>query len=170
MKKFIVLIIMAFALCSCATYATYGDIALLNNNGETIQRWDNAIIDKDSPTEITRGIKAGGALNFQDEDGVYHYINGGIIIVDNLTQKAITYAERQEYNSRDLKTIIEEYNAIKLQVTQKESELKTLPKNSEEYRERKAEITRLKRQMDELAKKGYTMGGNPSNFGRSNWY
>lgn len=93
------------------TTTTYGDISLLDNNGEVIREWNNTAIQGEIETTTdfyefyggeshwkhrSYGITStftslkNNGLNFTDESGETHYVSGGIIIIDNITSKIDT--------------------------------------------------------------------------------
>ena len=85
---FILLIILTS--CGVTKVTSYGDVSLLNTNGEVIQKWENSTLSSETYDNYTGQqisyslpLKNGG-LNFTDKDGESHYISGGIIIVDNI--------------------------------------------------------------------------------------
>ena len=85
---FILLIILTS--CGVTNVISYGDVSLLNTNGEMIQKWENSTLSSETYDNYTGEqisyffpLKNGG-LNFTDKDGEGHYISGGIIIVDNI--------------------------------------------------------------------------------------
>lgn len=85
---FILLVI--FTSCGVTNVISYGDVSLLNTNGEMIQKWESStlsteIYDNYTGQQISYSypLKNSG-LNFTDKDGGTHYISGGIIIVDNI--------------------------------------------------------------------------------------
>src|SRR5574344_179362 len=85
---FILLIILTS--CGVTKVTSYGDVSLLNTNGEVIQKWENSTLGAETYDNYTgqqisysQPLKNSG-LNFTDKDGEGHYISGGIIIVDNI--------------------------------------------------------------------------------------
>lgn len=113
------LIILTFSSCGVSrTLITYGDISVLGYDGKAVRQWDNCTMDTEtidgSYVTKTHAIKEGGGLLFTDDSGESHYINGGIIIVDNIrtTENGSAPSEfeyehlKKEYNrvSKLLKT------------------------------------------------------------------
>lgn len=78
-------ITLLFQSCSTTKSFTFGDITVLNSNGEIIRQWDDSILDpkvfKDFPNKT---CYVNGGLFFTDNNGEYHYISGGVIVVDNI--------------------------------------------------------------------------------------
>ncbi len=117
MKKILLLCLMVIAVSSCTiTYDTYsysyqGDVELLSNDGNIIEKWNNAIFsvgDSCRYDEIYNhniAYKKHGGLEFLSEEGDYMYINGGIIIVRDIRKNVKRNpAEVQE------KSIVEDEN------------------------------------------------------------
>ena len=100
---FILLIILTS--CGVTKVASYGDVSLLNTNGEVIQKWENSTLGAETYDNYTgqqisysQPLKNSG-LNFTDKDGETHYISGGIIIVDNI--RTISHSEPTIQTSDD---------------------------------------------------------------------
>lgn len=91
MKSIIPFILLAvLTSCGVTSVISYGDVSLLDSNGEMIQQWDNSTLgisayDNCTGQKISYSypLKNEG-LNFTDKDGEVHYISGGIIIVNNI--------------------------------------------------------------------------------------
>ena len=108
MKHIITLLAIVFAtitISSCGvskTIITYGDISILGYDGKTVRKWDNCTMDTEtidgSYVSKTHAIKEGGGLLFTDDIGESHYINGGIIVVDNIRSTRVYNKEDQDTN------------------------------------------------------------------------
>ena len=127
---FILLIILTS--CGVTKITSYGDVSLLNTNGEVIQKWENSTLSSETYDNYTGEqisyffpLKNGG-LNFTDKDGEGHYISGGIIIVDNIrTINQSTPAIQESDN--DLTSdnnLTSEYENLNEQYSEKEKYLK----------------------------------------------
>ena len=127
---FILLVI--FTSCGVTNVISYGDVSLLNTNGEMIQKWESStlsteIYDNYTGQQISYSypLKNSG-LNFTDKDGEGHYISGGIIIVDNIrTINQSTPAIQESDN--DLTSdnnLTSEYENLNEQYSEKEKYLK----------------------------------------------
>ena len=127
---FILLIILTS--CGVTKITSYGDVSLLNTNGEVIQKWENSTLSSETYDNYTGQqisyslpLKNGG-LNFTDKDGEGHYISGGIIIVDNIrTINQSTPAIQESDN--DLTSdnnLTSEYENLNEQYSEKEKYLK----------------------------------------------
>lgn len=116
MKKILLLCFIAIAVSSCTiTYDTYsysyqGDVELLSNDGNIIEKWNNAIFsvgDSCRYDEIYNhniAYKKHGGLEFLSEEGDHMYINGGIIIVRDIRkniQRNPAEVEKYEYEEEN---------------------------------------------------------------------
>ena len=121
---FILLVI--FTSCGVTNVISYGDVSLLNTNGEMIQKWESStlsteIYDNYTGQQISYSypLKNSG-LNFTDKDGETHYISGGIIIVDNI--RTTGHSEPTIQTSDDNQE--SEYENLKKQYSEKRQYLK----------------------------------------------
>ena len=121
---FILLVI--FTSCGVTNVISYGDVSLLNTNGEMIQKWESStlsteIYDNYTGQQISYSypLKNSG-LNFTDKDGETHYISGGIIIVDNI--RTTGHSEPTIQTSDNDQT--SEYENLKKQYSEKRQYLK----------------------------------------------
>ena len=121
---FILLVI--FTSCGVTNVISYGDVSLLNTNGEMIQKWESStlsteIYDNCTGQQISYSypLKNSG-LNFTDKDGETHYISGGIIIVDNI--RTTGHSEPTIQVSDDNQE--SEYENLKKQYSEKRQYLK----------------------------------------------
>ena len=88
MKKLIVLYFISFIMCSCSIQSYYGNISLLNENGEIINKWDNSIIQVcNGYTGETFTPYKNGGIEFFTEQNDHLYISGGIIIINKINSK-----------------------------------------------------------------------------------
>ena len=121
---FILLIILTS--CGVTKVTSYGDVSLLNTNGEIIQKWDSSTLgsetyDNSTGQQISYSLPLkNGGLNFTDKDGESHYISGGIIIVDNIRTISQSTPVIQE-SDNDLTS---EYENPKEQYSEKRKYLK----------------------------------------------
>ena len=122
---FILLVI--FTSCGVTNVISYGDVSLLNTNGEMIQKWESStlsteIYDNYTGQQISYSypLKNSG-LNFTDKDGETHYISGGIIIVDNI--RTTSHSEQPTIQTSD-NDQTSEYENLKKQYSEKRKYLK----------------------------------------------
>lgn len=122
---FILLVI--FTSCGVTNVISYGDVSLLNTNGEMIQKWESStlsteIYDNYTGQQISYSypLKNSG-LNFTDKDGGTHYISGGIIIVDNI--RTTSHSEQPTIQTSD-NDQTSEYENLKKQYSEKRQYLK----------------------------------------------
>ena len=98
---------MAIAVCSCGvtSYSIMGNVTLLSNDGNTIEKWDNATLSVGDTFygNYNTPYKNGG-MELTTEQGERIYVNGGIIIVRNIETNARTVSTNQTqevYNNDD---------------------------------------------------------------------
>ena len=143
MKHIIPFILLVFLTsCGVTNVISYGDVSLLNTNGEMIQKWDNSTLgtetyDNYSGQQISYShpLKNSG-LNFTDKDGETHYISGGIIIVNNI--RTTKYSEPAIQTSDNTQT--SEYENLKKQYSEKKQYLKN---NTGKFSDKELESIKL---------------------------
>ena len=127
---FILLIILTS--CGVTKITSYGDVSLLNTNGETIQKWENSTLGSETYDNYTGEqisysfpLKNGG-LNFTDKDGESHYISGGIIIVDNIRtiNQSKPVIQKSDNDLTSDNNLTAEYENLKKQYSEKRKYLK----------------------------------------------
>ena len=127
---FILLIILTS--CGVTKITSYGDVSLLNTNGETIQKWENSTLGSETYDNYTGEqishffpLKNGG-LNFTDKDGEGHYISGGIIIVDNIRtiNQSTPVIQKSDNDLTSDNNLTAEYENLKKQYSEKKKYLK----------------------------------------------
>ena len=127
---FILLIILTS--CGVTKIVSYGDVSLLNNNGEIIQKWDSSTLSSETYDNYTGEqisyflpLKNGG-LNFTDKDGESHYISGGIIIVDNIRtiNQSKPVIQKSDNDLTSDNNLTAEYENLKKQYSEKRKYLK----------------------------------------------
>ena len=171
MKKFFVLCLMAFVMCSCGSITTitetyYGKVTTFTPQGEILNTWDNAVI-KEETTEVnsmygttsqtnSNVIKAFG-LNFFDED------TGKFVIISNTIPYIIEYdvttsVENDNINNSPKKTEFDlkkdelelKHRKCSEELNENKKIMRTLDKKSEEYLLKKEQNNNLRKQMKEL--------------------
>ena len=127
---FILLIILTS--CGVTKVTSYGDVSLLNTNGEMIQKWENSTLSSETYDNYTGEqisyffpLKNGG-LNFTDKDGEGHYISGGIIIVDNIRtiNQSTPVIQKSDNDLTSDNNLTAEYENLKKQYSEKRQYLK----------------------------------------------
>ena len=85
MKRITLFTLLLLLICSCSTpkYMTFGDVYILDADGEIIGQWDDSILNSEIGDGHSVSI-SNGTLLFTDTAGITHYISGGTIIVDNI--------------------------------------------------------------------------------------
>ena len=166
MKKFIIFVFIIIATsCSVVreTYVTIGDITRKDYNGVVIDSWEGATIESETyMTDAYYGtIKANqgnfngnnGVLNFFDANGEYHYIQGGIISIDNI--KTIKYVDGKRVASDNTKdaekmALIQDYKNVLKKIEYHRNQLKHFRKNSIEYKRLKKKIEELTNEKNDI--------------------
>lgn len=154
--------------CGVVSKAVYGDITLMDDNGQIIRQYDNSVLQYEEmdiatgkKTSSTYPIKDGGGIIFSDSKGESHYIHGGIIIVDNIRNSSSVdniknSSEPVVYNNQDpefdlnqVKYDIEELNQ---QISEKKKylEINGDTMKPKEYMKLRNEIKDLKKQKRDL--------------------
>ena len=127
---FILLIILTS--CGVTKITSYGDVSLLNTNGEVIQKWENSTLSSETYDNYTGEqisyffpLKNGG-MNFTDKDGEGHYISGGIIIVDNIRtiNQSTPVIQKSDNDLTSDNNLTAEYENLKKQYSEKRKYLK----------------------------------------------
>ena len=125
---FILLVILTS--CGVTKITSYGDVSLLNNNGEIIQKWDSSTLSSETyyageQISYSFPLKNGG-LNFTDKDGEGHYISGGIIIVDNIRtiRQSKPVIQKSDNDLTSDNNLTAEYENLKKQYSEKRKYLK----------------------------------------------
>lgn len=172
MKKYIYIIAIAICACACSpknyTTYTYGDIYLLNNSGDKIYEWDNSTMEINTVStdgvsyykeNKTVAIKDGGGLLFSDKYGETHYVNGGIIIVDNIRSSSKEPQSVQKDKNdieREKEGTINEYKRLKGELKNHKAKVKKVSKDSEEYTHHKTAIKKIESELKKLENKLWT--------------
>lgn len=147
MKKILILIAMAvLSSCSMATYVI-GDVTLMNDDGAVMRNYPNSILESHDYILNTHSysIKNGGLLNFEDADGIYHLIGGGIICVDNL----------RVVDARDVKegsAVVSEQDWLINSIQSLDKSIRTMEKKIKEDKKNggdTAELERILREKEE---------------------
>ena len=151
---FILLIILTS--CGVTKITSYGDVSLLNTNGEVIQKWENSTLSSETYDNYTGEqisyffpLKNGG-LNFTDKDGEGHYISGGIIIVDNIRtiNQSTPVIQKSDNDLTSDNNLTAEYENLKKQYSEKRKYLKQNKGNLSD-----AEVKSIKSEMKTIMKR-----------------
>lgn len=137
MKKIFILIAMA-VLSSCGSLRYYethviGDVTLMNDDGVVMRSYPNSILEHHDISGDDYSIKNGGMLNFEDANGIYHLIGGGIICVDNI--RSIT----------EEKTIVSEQDWLINSIQSLDKSIRTMEKKIKEDKKNGGDTAELER-------------------------
>ena len=173
MKKFFILCLMAFVMCSCGTIQTYtekcyGSVTTFTPQGEVLQTWDNVLIEETTTkyntmygtTSVskTSPFKSFG-LNFIDMNtgkGVIVHSAIPYIIEYNTETSSSTKAEEIKEDVSSLET---KYHNLQSQISVNKKEMRKLSKDSAEYQIKKEQNELLRGQMNEIEKKYLELTG-----------
>lgn len=210
MRKFLILCLMAFVMCSCSalfytpTYTppnlvshttkvmhtkSYGDIVVIEN-ADTIYACNNAVLEHKITTttyntaddggiynfststsdSFNGGLKLGGGVNFIDAKGNCNFVNGGIVFIKNIKEKSesplvetislITPTEQEKNKEQDkIANLEKQHQNAREQIEVNKKSMKSLDKNSEEYKIKKEQNEALKGRMKELEKEYVNLTG-----------
>ncbi len=152
MKKFFMFIgiIVVFSSCSVQRYV-YGDVSIMNNNGELLRYYENSLLETYVDGKMTSSaIKVGGSVNFIDDNDVNHFVSGGIIIVDNIKTTTGVYnlLSSNKKSDNEKEKDIADFKSLKKRIYEKEKGLKKIKNNVEEYKKQKEEINELKESLN----------------------
>ena len=138
------------------TYTTYqADITLLGDNGQTIRKWNNAVIGKEVKDDYRfqkdlYTFSSSFGLDFMDSQSNPVHVRGGIIIIENV--KSYSVYEPREYTKQeriDIDSKIKKYNLLRLNI---ENNAEEIAKSSDpQYIKMKEEQTlRMKAEMTDI--------------------
>lgn len=175
MKKFFILCLMAFVMCSCGTIQTYtekcyGSVTTFTPQGEVLQTWDNVLIEE-TTTEYntmygTTSVSKASAfknfgLNFIDMNtgkGVIVHTSIPYIIEYN-TEQETTSSTKTEKIKEDVSSLETKYYNLQNQISANKKEMRKLSKDSAEYKIKKEQNEALRGQMNEIEKRYLELTG-----------
>lgn len=173
MKRFIIVCLMAFLVCSCYTTKTYtstcyGTVTAYTPQGEILKQWDNATIEEKSTvvyngtsTTIVQGstpFKSYG-LNFIDNS------TGKGVIIHSDIPYIIEYStdvevlNMKEANQKVCDELLVQYRKYSMQVNSNKKEMKDLDKKSPEYKIKKEQNEKLSATMEEIRQQYWDLSG-----------
>ncbi len=160
-QLFIATFIALVTLTSCGVVskAVYGDITLMDDNGQIIRQYDNSVLQYEEmdmatgkKTSSAYPIKDGGGLIFSDSKGESHYIHGGIIIVDNIRNSSAPVVYNNQDPEFDLNQVKYDIDELDHQISEKKKylEIHGDTMKPKEYIKLSNEIKDLKKQKRDL--------------------
>lgn len=180
MRKFIILCLMAFMVCSCYSTKTfvetyYGSVTAFTPQGDTLKRWDNAFIQEETTeiqtstiygttsyqsTKVTSNAFKSFGLNFTDLDtgkGVIVHNSIPFIIEYNtsveektMTEKGIYISTEEEINQKTAEEIKTKYRNYQNQIDTNKKSMRKLSKDSDEYKIKKEQNDAMRGAMKDL--------------------
>ena len=180
MRKFFILCLMAFVMCSCGIIQTYtekcyGSVTTFTPQGEVLQTWDNVLIEE-TTTEYntmygttsvskTSAFKNFG-LNFIDMNtgkGVIVHTSIPYIIEYNTEQETISSTPieeiKEDIKEEEVSSLETKYHNLQNQISVNKKEMRKLSKKSAEYQIKKEQNEALRGQMNEIEKKYLELTG-----------
>lgn len=164
MKKFFILCLMAFVMCSCGTIQTYtetyyGSVTTFTPQGEVLQTWDNVVI-KEKTTEYnslygttsvteTSAFKNFG-LNFIDMNtgkGVIIHPTIPYIVEYNTEIERPNTKTDKDIKRHNAEQLEEKHRNLRKQIDTNKQEMKSLERDSAEYQNKKEQINVLREEM-----------------------
>lgn len=178
MRKFIILCLMAFMVCSCYSTKTfvetcYGSVTAFTPQGDTLKRWDNAFIQEETTTIETSSMYGSSSyqtktntafksfgLNFIDLDtgkGVIVHNSIPFIIEYNtsveekaMTEKGVYLSTEEEINQKTAEDIKTKYRNYQDQIDANKKSMRKLSKDSDEYKIKKEQNDAMRGAMKDL--------------------
>lgn len=104
MKKLFILAIAICSICSCATYSTincYGNVTTFTPQGDTLKTWNNVLIQKSVGEYTTANAVKEYGLNFTDSTGTGIVIGNIPYIIEYKVEAKTTldYYEEPAYDN-----------------------------------------------------------------------
>ena len=181
MKKFIVFLLMAIMVCSCSVTKTitetyYGRVTTFTPQGDTLQTWDNALIEektKEVSTMYGTTTTSVGTspfryfgLNFIDRNtgngvivhsGIPYIIEYKTDVTTNDSVNTNNIADETLIKANELET---KHSNCRFQIAENKKAMKKLDKKSDEYRIKKEQNDKLRGKMRELENEYLKLTGN----------
>lgn len=147
MRKFFILCLMAFVMCSCGvSYSYMGNVTLLTDNGNEIEKWENATLAQgDSYNGTYNTPYKNNGVEITTAQGETIYVNGGIIIVRNIEK--VFNSTSTENNKEKL---ILQYKSLSIELDELKNSLKLYNKNSTQYQYIKNQISICKKNLTNI--------------------
>lgn len=148
MKK-ILLILMIFLCCSCSstyTLTSIGNVTAYSSNGDILRKWENVKLIESTNGFIKENSFKTFGYNFYDP------YTDNFVIINNAVPCIIEYKViddgtisemTEKLEQIEFEKLIERYNTLCKQKENIEKLLKTLNKNSSEYKETKENLKAL---------------------------
>ena len=157
-------------MSSCSIYKYKGDITLMSDNGDVINKWDNAYLHQYGNYYSTYGtpFKHQG-IQFTTSKSKYMYIQGGIIVIENIRKEEISYSEASNnslhsslhsYSTKmAANELIMKYNDIKDHIKLNKKAMRKLSAESDLYKERFEQTLILQSQLKSIERQYVDLTG-----------
>lgn len=159
MKKFFIFCLMAFVMCSCAaTYSYMGNVTLLTDDGNIIEKWDNATLAQGDDYYGTYNTPyKNDGVEITTSQGETIYVNGGIIIMRNIEK---VYSQTQNKNEKNEDNeLIAQYKTLLKELDELRKQRKLYEKDSKEYLDIKAQISSCKEELTAIENAFWDVSG-----------
>ena len=172
MRKFIILCLMAFIVCSCYSTKTfvetyYGSITTFTPQGDTLKRWDNAFIEEETTTIETSSIYGSSSyktstntafkyfgLNFTDLDtGKGVVVHSGIpyiIEYNTSVEGKAKISTEEKVRQKTAESIRIKYHNYQNQIDTNKKSMRKLSRDSDEYKIKKEQNDAMRGAMKDL--------------------
>ena len=169
MKKIIIYIIIIIFISSCSTYKYYkykGDVTLISDNGNIINKWNNVYLNQYGYLYYTYGtpFKHQG-IYFITSKNKHMYIQGGIIIIENIHQEEIPLFENSNSSLHSYSTkmaaneLVAKYNDIKDHIKLNKKAIKKLSTESDLFKEIFEQTLNLQKQLENIKRQYLNLTG-----------
>lgn len=148
---------MAVVMCSCATYSYMGNITLLTDDGNIIEKWDNATLAQGDDYYGTYNTPyKNDGVEITTSQGETIYVNGGIIIVRNIEK---VYGQTQNKIEQDELEIVTQYKNVCKKIDELRAQRKLYEKDSKEYLDIKTQISSCKEELTAIENAFWDVSG-----------
>ena len=148
MKNFIIFLFITFVMCSCGvSYSYMGNVTLLTDNGNEIEKWENATLAQgDSYNGTYNTPYKNNGVEITTAQGETIYVNGGIIIVRNIEK--VFNGSTSTKNAKE--KLILQYKSLSNELDKLKKSLKLYDKNSTQYQDTKSQISICKNKLSNI--------------------
>jgi hypothetical protein len=169
MKKFIIYIVIIIFISSCSVHNVYkykGDITLMSDNGNIINKWDNVYLNQYKDGVYTYGtpFKHQG-INFITSKNKSMYIQGGVIIIENIHKEEVPLSKNPNSSLYSYSTkmianeLVVKYNDIKDHIKLNKKAIRKLSTESDLFKEIFEQTLNLKNQLKSIERQYLNLTG-----------
>lgn len=166
MKKIIIYIAIIIFISSCSIYKYKGDVTLISDNGNIINKWNNVYLNQYGYLYYTYGtpFKHQG-IQFTTSKNKDMYIQGGIIIIDNVHQEEISSSKASNNSLHSYSTkmaaneLVAKYNDTKEHIKLNKKAIKKLSTESDLFKEIFEQTLNLQKQLENIERQYLNLTG-----------